>query len=688
MKDVIVWMLPALGLLFASWAYFNSPPTNRTGTTFALFYFGLVIYSTLVFVLWFLVILVMAKPAAWLGATDVLPAFAALIVVLAPQLKSLGRLDETARQLCSYLASIPREADQLALELANRANFHLKSIRVKTHVSSLITNNFGPNALKFENDGSASYHFTRAVSLYWLFVAPYSNASAVDFDTNATIESNYAKIMKFGEATVLQAKTYYESLITNGLAYFTTLYPTREMEEALKAKAQNTCNFVCHLIARFVLVQERTSLQRKARLSNLGFGSFDHVPAIGADKLVASMLVILVMTLAITSFTPRATPLGPNDVSLIAIVFSLQIGVSIFAGTVVARRFIHRDDGAGFPPIFELTVAALIVLAVSAILRIVFLLFPLSIKTGHFELTEALRDFALRWPGVIFPFVSTLSIGFLCCYVTKRSRVRLAILGAICNGLAFVAAAVAVGWLLDESILANISPDLRKAKFTIMITAGIIGVIVGAMVVAMFRKPVQSTTISSDPVSSKGSFSAPLSEDAQKAGWSVATLGGYSRTNVTGLEGRYVCFRQMFNKPEVISVYLITISWDTSQSCLVFVEEHRADGSHNQYGQIYIPDGKPFMNLLTMEKGAVRVIMVSRPDDRGVARGLIMTLANPHGMYFTPASAPIVLQRLGNGIAPEFRFVSPGDANYEAYQEQLSKVLPSYGLFPQFRPEA
>jgi hypothetical protein len=36
------WIVSALLLLVVAWVRFNTPPTNRSGTTFALFYFGVV----------------------------------------------------------------------------------------------------------------------------------------------------------------------------------------------------------------------------------------------------------------------------------------------------------------------------------------------------------------------------------------------------------------------------------------------------------------------------------------------------------------------------------------------------------------------------------------------------------------------------------------------------------------------
>ena len=122
-------------------------------------------------------------------------------------------------------------------------------------------------------------------------------------------------------------------------------------------------------------------------------------------------------------------------------------------------------------------------------------------------------------------------------------------------------------------------------------------------------------------------------------------LGAYSRLNVEELEGRYVCFRPGFTVANLITSYLVVIRWDETKSCLTFEEQGRADASHTQKGRIYIPDDCPFMNLVTLEKGAIRLITVSRPEKQEPARGLIMTLSNPGGMHFTPASAPIVLRR-------------------------------------------
>lgn len=102
---------------------------------------------------------------------------------------------------------------------------------------------------------------------------------------------------------------------------------------------------------------------------------------------------------------------------------------------------------------------------------------------------------------------------------------------------------------------------------------------------------------------------------------------------------------------------------------------------------MYIPLSKPFFSLITIDDGAVRLIMVSRPHVEGLARGLIMTLSNPAGVQFTPASAPVVLRRLGEEV-PQLGFIHAGAPDYDRYKKELESVVPAFGILtPAVRPQ-
>src|SRR4051794_24403164 len=51
-----LWIGPAVLLSILAVCSFNQPPTNRSSTTFFLFYFGLFLYNVMLLVLWILVI--------------------------------------------------------------------------------------------------------------------------------------------------------------------------------------------------------------------------------------------------------------------------------------------------------------------------------------------------------------------------------------------------------------------------------------------------------------------------------------------------------------------------------------------------------------------------------------------------------------------------------------------------------
>lgn len=122
------------------------------------------------------------------------------------------------------------------------------------------------------------------------------------------------------------------------------------------------------------------------------------------------------------------------------------------------------------------------------------------------------------------------------------------------------------------------------------------------------------------------------------------------------------------------------VHWDEAESCLTFEERERVDAGHTQSGRVYIPDGRPFMSFVTVERGAMRLIMVSRPEGKGPARGLIMTLSNLGGAHFAPASAPIVLRHVVDET-PQLGFIQPGAPDYEAYRRELETVTPAFGFF-------
>jgi hypothetical protein len=167
------------------------------------------------------------------------------------------------------------------------------------------------------------------------------------------------------------------------------------------------------------------------------------------------------------------------------------------------------------------------------------------------------------------------------------------------------------------------------------------------------------------------------------------SVGGYVFDAVEYLQGDYLCVRPMFANPANFNAYLISISWNDEQKCLVFEEKSRFDGKYRQVGTVYIPFGTAFMNLVSSSAGNVRTILLSLPDTEDMMRGIISTLSNPKGSIYIPVAAPIVLRKLRAGEEPELGVIARDNRRHGEYQSWLATVLTEeFGIFAVPQPTA
>lgn len=501
--------------------------------------------------------------------------------------------------------------------------------------------------------------------------------------------------MQISEAKAKSAAARYHELMQAGCAYFATQNPAKELEEALNHSISEVAQLTCNLIARYVLYCDATKSKRLRRLSTMGFDASGAIWSFGPDQWVTTIFAVIGLSAGMMAFTPGMLRLTGGQILTISIPFGLSIGVAVIAAVWVAQRFLEHHDGeiSTYPPTAELTAAALIVAGFSAGLRIATPLVPAIIEGSDSALWDALAQFAERWPGVIIPFACTISLGLLCIYLGARpwSPLRVAVLGALANGLACMAAAVVVAWLLQDAVLAKFYKDLEYARVLILLNSGLIGVAIGSMVLWQFKRSerarladaVHAAEAARAGVPGLAALKPPEGLDPaapSRTGLAAQAYGGYSYEKVRDLVGTYVCFRPAFTAPDVISSYLIDLHWDKETSCLTFDEQDREDAAHTQRGRVYMPEGRPFMSFVTVEGGGIRLVTVSLPSKGESARGLIMTLSNPSGMQFTPASAPIVLRRVTEKKAP-LGFIRADAPEYESYRQELAAVVPAFGLF-------
>src|SRR5262245_13189 len=102
-------------------------------------------------------------------------------------------------------------------------------------------------------------------------------------------------------------------------------------------------------------------------------------------------------------------------------------------------------------------------------------------------------------------------------------------------------------------------------------------------------------------------------------------MGAYTRAGVDHYIGSYLTLRPLFANPRQILAYRTGISWDDAWPSLRFQESERPDKPFLHRGRLYIPASSMYIHLVSLTKGAMRMVMVSQLDPSGIMRGLITT---------------------------------------------------------------
>ena len=151
-------------------------------------------------------------------------------------------------------------------------------------------------------------------------------------------------------------------------------------------------------------------------------------------------------------------------------------------------------------------------------------------------------------------------------------------------------------------------------------------------------------------------------------------MGAYTRAGVDHYIGSYLTVRPSFSLAGGVMAYRTDIIWDDDWPSLLFQERDRPDKPYLHRGRLYIPASSMYIHLVSLTKGAMRMVMVSQLDPTGQMRGLITTL-NKQRASLVPVSAPIVYVKrddFGDAALGEF---AASDANYRGYRQLLDETL-------------
>lgn len=164
--------------------------------------------------------------------------------------------------------------------------------------------------------------------------------------------------------------------------------------------------------------------------------------------------------------------------------------------------------------------------------------------------------------------------------------------------------------------------------------------------------------------------------DRQPIGGLVAPIymGAYSKHAVDHYVGSYLTLRPDFTHPGRIVAYRTDIAWDDGWPSLLFQESGRPDQNYAHRGRLYVPASSMFIHLVSLTKGAMRMIVVSQIDREGLMRGLITTL-NKQRANFVPVATPIVYIKQDEIGMAELGDVAQGHACHARYSSHLAETI-------------
>ncbi|MEQ1718581.1 MAG: XRE family transcriptional regulator, partial [Hyphomicrobium sp.] len=151
-------------------------------------------------------------------------------------------------------------------------------------------------------------------------------------------------------------------------------------------------------------------------------------------------------------------------------------------------------------------------------------------------------------------------------------------------------------------------------------------------------------------------------------------MGAYTRAAVDHYIGSYLTVRRAFSTPGTIVAYRTDVTWDPEWPSLLFQERDRPDAPYSHRGRLYIPASSMFIHLVSLTKGAMRMIIVSQLDRAGEMRGLITTLNKQRAM-FVPVATPIVYARREDFSGAALGEITTASTHYPAYQTLLQDTV-------------
>ena len=167
---------------------------------------------------------------------------------------------------------------------------------------------------------------------------------------------------------------------------------------------------------------------------------------------------------------------------------------------------------------------------------------------------------------------------------------------------------------------------------------------------------------------------APAPAGAVEGRAAPVYMGAYTRAGVDHYIGSYLTLRPSFSAPDRIMAYRTDIVWEEEWPSLLFQERDRPDKPFLHRGRLYIPASSMYIHLVSLTKGAMRMVMVSQLDGAGLMRGLITTI-HKRGAQLIPVSAPIVYVKREGFEGEALGEIGPEHASFAPHRQLIDETV-------------
>src|SRR5688572_629849 len=150
-------------------------------------------------------------------------------------------------------------------------------------------------------------------------------------------------------------------------------------------------------------------------------------------------------------------------------------------------------------------------------------------------------------------------------------------------------------------------------------------------------------------------------------------MGAYTRGAVDHYIGSYLTLRSSFSRPGCIVAYRTDVTWDPDWPSLLFQERDRLDAPYSHRGRLYVPASSMFIHLVSLTKGAMRMIVVSQVDRFGEMRGIVTTI-HKHGAVLIPVATPIVYAK-SEEFDGNLGDITSAHPHYAQYKKALEDTM-------------